>query len=305
MLSILLATFNGQDFLQAQLDSYAAQTGIDWRLIVSDDGSTDATCAIIDGFAEAHPGRVSRVSGPRRGFAANFRSLLQHIPDDSAYAAFSDQDDVWLPHKLSRALSRINAADPARPVLYCSRVSITTADLTPAGLSMDFRRPPGFGNALVQNIAAGNTIVLNRPAIELLRQADREAPGTAFHDWWMYQVVSGAGGIVIFDQKPGLSYRQHGQNIISANSGMAARFSRLRMLWERRLAEWNRSNIAALSRSSHLFTAENRQTLLDFQSATQAAWAVPRLYYLWRSGAWRQSFASNLTLWIAAAINRL
>lgn len=102
--AILMATRNGAEFLRAQLDSLAAQDHDDWSLWIGDDGSTDATRAIVEAFAHSHPQRtVSLRDGPRRGSMANFLSLLC-APDIRAdFFALADQDDVWLPVRLSRA----------------------------------------------------------------------------------------------------------------------------------------------------------------------------------------------------------
>ncbi|MDS9469137.1 glycosyltransferase family 2 protein [Paracoccus sp. MBLB3053] len=303
--SILMAVYNGQRFLQEQLDSFVAQDGVDWSLTASDDGSTDGSADIIAAFAALHPGRVEQVQGPRNGVAENFRHLLSFVPTSADFAAFSDQDDVWLPGKLSRAVSMLEKVTDGRPALYCSRTRIVSCDLGQRGLSRDISRPPSFRNALVQNIASGNTIVLNRAAVDLLQAAHAEAGPVPIHDWWAYQIIAGAGGEIVFDREPALLYRQHGENSIGANAGLRSLRERVQMTMRGRFASWHRMNTAALSASSHRMTEANRQILTDFQNALNTPSTLRRLKALRQSGAYRQTWTSNAALWVAAIINRL
>ncbi len=109
--TIVMATLNGERYLPDQLDSIARQSHRDWRLFVSDDGSTDATRAILSDFARQHP--VTVVSGPALGCAAaNFLSALCHPDLPAGPVALADQDDVWLDGKLARAFRRLGPTKP-------------------------------------------------------------------------------------------------------------------------------------------------------------------------------------------------
>ncbi|HEX9858289.1 MAG TPA: glycosyltransferase family 2 protein [Paracoccaceae bacterium] len=304
-LAILLAVYNGAAHLAEQLDSYAAQDETDWQLWVSDDGSTDGSREIVARFAAARPkDKVKVVEGPRQGSAMNFRHLLKALPPDMPRAAFSDQDDVWLPHKLTRALRALDEVPQEVPAIYCSRTIICDEDLRPRRPSRIFRRPPGFCNALVQNIAAGNTIVFNPAALRLVRAANAEAAEVTLHDWWVYQIVTGAGGQVISDAEPGLLYRQHDGNLVGANNGLRALLVRLAMMLNGRYSVWNSVNIAALSASAHRLTGENRAILHHFARARQSR--LPRrLVLLARAGLYRQTPLSQAGFWLAALLGRI
>ena len=129
--TILMATLNGADHLPAQLASLLAQTHADWRLWVSDDGSTDNTPALLRDFARAHPAReICLLRGPGRGAAANFLTMLCHPDLPCGPVALCDQDDVWLKGKLSRALRRMAGGPPDLPVLYAAESWHCTAELT-------------------------------------------------------------------------------------------------------------------------------------------------------------------------------
>jgi glycosyltransferase involved in cell wall biosynthesis len=298
---ILLGIHNGAPWLRAQLDSFASQQGVRWRLIASDDRSSDDSAKIIQAFAADHPGHaIKLVPGPGQGAAQNFLHLLRQVPPGTAFAALSDQDDVWLPSKLARATERLAALPAERPALYCGRTVICDESLRRLGLSPLFTRPPSFRNALTQSIGGGNTMVLNRAAIALARAAAAEAGAIVMHDWWLYQLVSGAGGSVIYDPEPQILYRQHGRNQIGSNDSAGARLRRLRMVARGTLRDWNATNIAALRTSAHRLTAENHTLLEDFAEA-RAAPFPGRLLAFRRLGLYRQTRGGELTYWCAAA----
>ncbi|KEJ87719.1 glycosyltransferase family 2 protein, partial [Sulfitobacter donghicola] len=247
--AILLATYNGAVNLAEQLESFARQTYSPALILVSDDGSTDATHTILRDFSAAHPALpFTMLKGPQQGAAANFLSLLARCPSDIDMACFSDQDDVWLETKISRAVAALtdHGDSGTAPLLYCARTWECDMDLSNRRLSRLPRKPPGFCNALVQNIAAGNTIMLNRAALGMAREAATYTNEVAMHDWWIYQLMTGAGAQTIFDPEPVLLYRQHVGNLVGANRGGLATLRRLRHLFTGTFRTWNDVNIAAL-----------------------------------------------------------
>src|SRR5262249_28608171 len=157
------------------------------------------------------------------------------------YYAFCDQDDVWESDKLERALCILNRMSQDRPVLYCGRTRVIDDAGRIIGTSPAFLRPPSFANALVQNIGGGNTMVMNHAARELLLAAGPEID-TVAHDWWIYQIVSGAGGAVNYDLEPRVRYRQHRSNLIGANNTFRARCERIRLLFNGRFKQWTDRN---------------------------------------------------------------
>lgn len=291
---ILMCTHNGAAFVQAQLDSFVAQEHSDWALWVGDDASTDETPELLSHFAAAHPGRdVRMLPGPGAGSARNFLALLCHPDLPPGYTAFSDQDDVWLPHKLSRALAALGG-DPGRPAVYASRTWLTGPDLENPRASREFPYPPAFGNALVQNILAGNTIVLNPAATALMRAAGpaEAAANVPYHDWWVYQLMTGAGARIVTDLKPGLYYRQHGGNMLGSNMGAVNSLKRLKIATDRRFTNWIDRNTAALDALRDLLTDEACATL-DGLAALRRTVGPRALAALDRHGIRRQSRLSD------------
>ena len=304
--TILLAVYNGQPHLAAQLDSFAAQDHGNWQVLASDDGSGDDSLAVLQSFAKDHP--LVCLEGPRQGGSENFMSLVRraadHAPADH-WLAFSDQDDVWLPHKLSRAIDRLSAVErPGQPALYCSRTWITDEGLQNRRLSPPRPKPLAFRNALVQNVVAGNTILLNAAAARLVEAAAQKTGTVIVHDWWVYQIISGHGGVILHDDEPGLLYRQHAINQIGANDTWQARIKRLYQLMRGDLRDWNTVNIAAMQAALPHLSAENQAVLARFASLRQRP-LPQRLYQLWQLRTYRQSLAGTLALWAAAILKKL
>jgi len=301
--AILICTKDGAAYLGQQLESIAAQTHTNWVLVASDDGSIDATKEILKRFAATQHQTTIIRNGPRKGVCANFLSLAADPTITADYFAFSDQDDIWNRDKLKRALTSLGAVPNDVPAVYCSRTEIMSIDGRSLGFSPLFARPPAFRNALVQSLGGGNTMVFNRAAKKMLEMAG--IVQVVLHDWWVYQLVSAAGGRIYYDPQPVLKYRQHPENIIGSNIGWDARLLRLRMMLSGRFREWNEINISALRHlPAHLITPENRETLELFAKARLTTSLLKRLHYLKGSGVYRQTILGDIGLFVAAILKR-
>lgn len=300
-----MATYQGERFLSQQLQSIAAQSHVHWRLFVSDDGSRDATDQMLEAQQrEWGSDRLVMFPGPNRGHHENFRSLTGRAGIDADLFAYADQDDIWEPDKLERAVRWMAHHPASRPLLYCSRTRLIDTDGREFGLSPLFRRPPSFANALVQSLAGGNTMVFNRAARNVLREALPASAQVVTHDWWTYLLVTGAGGEVHYDPDPTVRYRQHASNSVGANLGVRARVRSTWHVGRGRLKRWNDSHVDALTRIGHLLTPENRTTLAQFSDARRAP-LVARLAGLKRSGVYRQRVRGDAALFLAALLNRV
>jgi hypothetical protein len=190
------------------------------------------------------------------------------------------------------------------PALYGSRTLLVDARNQHIGYSPLFERVPSFRNALVQNIAGGNTMVFNRAARDLLRRAG-EAVAAVTHDWWAYMLVTGCGGRVHYDPYPTVRYRQHAGNQFGSNANPLAQYRRAQLLLRGRFRGWVDLNLVALHRVRHLMTPENRQVLDDFTRARRRWFVGARLAGLRRCGVYRQTALGNVGITVAALINRL
>lgn len=302
--AILLSTYNGAAYLREQLESLIAQTCQDWVIHASDDGSSDATLAILQEYRQRLGNdRLHVHAGPRQGFAANFLSAIGRAREEADFFAFCDQDDLWEPDKLQRGLAWAMSQQSDRPLLYCSRTRLIDSAGQPIGLSPLFRRAPSFANALVQSIAGGNTMLFNGLTAELLCRTPRHVPIIS-HDWWAYILVSGCGGKVHYDEHPAINYRQHGNNLIGSNSSVKDRFVRLQRMLKGTFRHWNDVNLEAVSHFREHLTQENQQILELFGSARNAP-LYRKLSLISQSGVYRQTLPGNLGLVAASLIQRL
>lgn len=300
--AVLLCSYNGEHFLAEQLESIAQQQGAEIYIHVSDDGSEDQTKRILDGFRRRW-GEVtlSVKEGPRRGYVANFFSLIcSKIEGD--YFAYADQDDVWDRDKLSRAIAALSSLPQNQAGIYCSRTRLISRGGNPLGLSPLFVKPPTFANALIQNIGGGNTMVLNRAARELLRNVG--PVDVVSHDWWTYILVAGSGGAVVYDPHPSLCYRQHQDNLIGSSANWGDRLTRFSLALRGRNRSWNSRNVAALQENRILLTPDNQKVLAEYCKARDSS-LIPRLLGIWRSGVYAQSGWGNLALILTTFMKKI
>jgi hypothetical protein len=285
--AVLLSTYNGERYLPEFLTSLDSQSYTHVHLCVRDDGSTDGTVRLLE--AHARRRAVSLHRGAHVGVPLSYFHLLRDA-DDADLFAFSDQDDVWLPHKIERAVRHLERAQPGRAALYCSAVRPVDADLRPIGEPMQPGRGLDFRNALVENRASGCTLVLNRAARALLARAIPRA--AQMHDHWAYLVVS-AFGSVFHDPLPGLLYRQHHGNEVGVPRGWRSRLAGLR----------RRGGLARLFSQAEEFRAlygdslnpTLRRVLDEFLDSRHAG-LRQRLAYASRCEVYRQSHLDDLAL---------
>ncbi len=292
-IAILLSTRNGAAFLDAQLDSLLAQSHTEWQIFWRDDGSSDATPEIMHEFAgAAGAGRVVDLNdnAGHVGVTASFLSLLRRAPR-GRIVAFADQDDVWLPEKLSRGVSALAGVGHGRPGLYCARQHLVGADLTPIRLSAPVRGQIGFPGSMTQNVATGCTVMLNADAASLL--ADAHAPVSAtLHDWWAYVLVSASGGAVVADDTPTVLYRQHAHNAVGVPLSPARRAMAAIRRGPNVFMRTFRAHMEALSAQPELLSPAAREALALISDGLHDGWNL-RLRALRHPGLQRQSWAET------------
>ena len=299
-----MGTYNGQKFLAEQLQSIENQTHKNWRLVLSDDGSTDDTLAIAREFQDKWGNdRVEIRQGLNQGFCKNFLGLACDRSIKADFYVFSDQDDVWMVDKLSTAIAYFKAENNTEiPRVYCGRTQLVDEHLKLLGKSPLFTLPASFRNALVQSIAGGNTMVFNQGTKELLEKAGLLQ--VVSHDWWVYQITKGAGGDVYYDPEPTLLYRQHNGCLVGSNNGFKAKVGRISFTLNGRFKAWNSINYEALSSVKHLLTKDNQEILTTFGTFRGARFK-DRIRLLEVCGLYRQTWKGTLSLWLATIINKI
>ena len=209
-MQVLLPVFNGERYIAELVDSLGRQEHGPVSLLVRDDGSNDGTLDVLNEAAAVWdlPVRLAK-PGPRLGPFRSFLQLLAEADPDVDLIAFADQDDVWLPDKLARA---VQALEPlSSPACYGSAVQVTDAELRPLTRTAAPPGGPSFLHALVEAIAPVSTMVLPQATRRLL--VGRMPDAHVYPDLWFYQICS-ALGCFVYDPQPTLLYRQHDSNAL-------------------------------------------------------------------------------------------
>ena len=154
----------------------------------------------------------------------------------------------------------------------------------------------------MQSIAGGNTQVFNQAAKQLLEQAGKQE--VASYDWWLYQLVKGAGGTFYYDPKPSLLYRQHTNTIVGTNSSFRGKIERIFLILNGQFKRWNDMNYTALNNVRHLLTKDS-QNILDIFGKFRGAHIKDRIRLLEVCGLYRQTWHGTISLWFATIINKV
>ena len=259
---MLLATYNGEDFLPEFLMSLQNQKGVEINLIVSDDGSHDKTIQIL----RAHKNNFRSFSmhaGPRQGPAENFFYLLTHA--HSRFVAFADQDDIWLPDHLQKAHKRLSVESSVPSLTFSRTLDFNQTNkvsrLWPIGIQR-----LSFQTIMTENLARGCTICFNRAALLELRKHSHNL--AVMHDWWALLLIALTGKIS-FGLEPEVIYRIHQNNVV----GIPKRhhLHSLKSMWE---GSWRPYlQLSEIRNSlSNEDVNENYQTLSKFLNSLQGSW---------------------------------
>lgn len=234
-IAVLIATHNGERWLNDQLQSIINQLAVETVIYVSDDMSSDATLEIVQQAFQAHQ-NISLLSGRQHfGSAAqNFFRLIRDVDFTAcSYIAFSDQDDRWLPEKLAIALEKIQRQNIDG---YSSNVTA----FWPDGKTQLIHKAQSQTkyDYMFESAGPGCTFLISQKLAlslqELLRKKQTELSNIALHDWFMYAFARSRGYQWYIDPTPTLLYRQHAENVIGANTGIKAfiaRLSKLKQGW--------------------------------------------------------------------------
>ena len=231
---ILLATYNGARFLKEQLDSILNQTHTEFRLIISDDKSTDKTRAIIEEYA-AKDNRIEyHFQKKNLGVIKNFEFLLKKVESD--YFMFSDQDDIWKENKIELSLAKLKEDDAD---LVYSDLEVVDRDLKTIyksylklkGLENKVKKYNNFEALYLNNFITGCTMLSKKKFIDLILPLPTKSK-YVLHDYWVSLIVS-QHGVLTYVKEPLIKYRQHKDNKIGSRkrSDEITNFDELRYLF--------------------------------------------------------------------------
>ncbi|AFV72618.1 Alpha-L-Rha alpha-1,3-L-rhamnosyltransferase [Streptococcus agalactiae] len=224
--NILMATYNGEKFLAQQIESIQKQTFKEWNLLIRDDGSSDKTCDIIRNFT-AKDSRIRFINENEHhnlGVIKSFFTLVNYEVADFYF--FSDQDDVWLPEKLSVSLEAAKHKASDVPLLVYTDLKVVNQELNILQDSMIWAQSHHANTTLLpeltENTVTGGTMMINHALAEKWFTPN----DILMHDWFLALLAASLGEIIYLDL-PTQLYRQHDNNVLGART-MDKRFKILR-----------------------------------------------------------------------------
>lgn len=311
LVTIVLSTFNGERYLEEQLNSLLEQTYKNIKIIVRDDGSKDGTCEILKHYKKKCP-EIDVYFEHNIGVVGSFFRLLNLAPSEAEYVALCDQDDVWSKGKIERAVTTISGVLPMRsetgsvvsPIMYFCALERVDANLKHLGIIRQSPKKPSLENALVQNVATGCGVVLNKSALQLVKNKDVSLNKIGMHDWWLYQIIS-AFGLVLYDSTPQIKYRQHGGNVIGSATGVKYWLNRLKRHLGANNREIRNQANELLRVYGPVLPREKYKLISEFLEISQGKNIFLRLGYAIRMPIYRQKFIDNMLLCILVVMGRI
>lgn len=303
--AIVLGFYDGYKFINKQLQSIFDQTHKNFIIFIADDNSKEKLSLEKLNINEINKKKIRVVFRNKNiGYAQNFLNTLVSIDGYFDYYAFSDQDDIWHREKLEKAINSLEEYPHNHANLYGSRTElIGESEEIKLGKSIEFKKSPSFQNALTQSIFGGNTMVFNRKAFDLICSSNINQKIIA-HDWWCYQIISGAGGNIFYDKNIYLKYRQHTNNLIGSNVSLKDKWLRFCKVANGYFKTQNDHNLRAINNNQNLLIKSNRKTLNNFIKARNSNF-LKSIFYFVKSGVYRQTLIGNIALFIGVVIKKI
>ncbi|TWR92318.1 glycosyltransferase [Pseudomonas saxonica] len=230
---VLLAAFNGTQWIEEQLSSILAQEGVDVTVLISVDKSVDGTELLVDQYC-VQDDRVHCLPHDLRfgGAAKNFFRLIKDAPiEDFDYFALSDQDDIWLPRKLTDAVAKLTSFEAQA---YSSDVIAFWPDGRKKLVKKSQKQVEY--DYLFEAAGPGCTYVFTPYLFSLLKKhitdVYTQLDCISLHDWYIYAYTRSNGYKWIIDSRANMYYRQHSNNQVGVNTGLRAFRKRLSSVFD-------------------------------------------------------------------------
>ena len=216
-IDILMATYNGEKYLKEQIDSILNQTHKDFRLLISDDCSQDATRQILQEYVEKDNRVVVFLQTKNLGVVLNFEYLMKKVENE--YFMFSDQDDIWQKDKIEKSLDQMLKTNSD---LVYSDLEVVNQELDVLhksywklkGFEKKVKKYNDFKSLYLNNFVTGCTMLVKSKWMEKILPLPHKS-NYILHDYWTALVVSKFGKMTYLAQ-PLVKYRQHFDNNIGS-----------------------------------------------------------------------------------------
>lgn len=218
-IAVLLSTFNGEKYLEQQLNSLFEQSYKSFEIIARDDRSSDGTLSILKSYNI----RIIE-SNKNLGAKESFIELLKYAFEntDAEYFMFCDQDDVWKKDKIEKTLIKMQEIEKEsefKPILVHTNLEVVDNELKRISNSLweyeqILPQYNTFNRLVMQNTITGCTVMINR---ELALKSLFIPTSAIMHDWWIGLIVS-KFGVVSYLNESTILYRQHSNNTIGAKN---------------------------------------------------------------------------------------
>ncbi len=305
-IAILLSTYNGEKYLVELLDSLFVQTFVDWHLYVRDDSSTDGTLEIVRTYIGLHPSKITLIEDAlgNIGPAKSFSFLMQDTT--APYLAFCDQDDVWLPNKLSLQFTQMREAEekytPACPLLVHTDLIVADKFLNQVAASlwkhqkMSPNKMCSINQLLIQNFVTGCACLINRKLVTLAEPIPDEV---IMHDWWIALIAQLKGKIINVSETT-VVYRQHGMNDTGVKKwGIRYFFSQLKQGRSSMHESLLKTRDQAIELSKlELLTKDERDIVNKYINMFQLNW-IQRRVTLLKYGFLKYGFLRNIAILVS------
>ncbi len=216
-IDILMATYNGEKYLKEQIDSILEQTNQDFRLLISDDMSTDNTRAILNDYVSTDNRVVVFLQNKNLGPVKNFEYLMKKV--ESSYFMFADQDDIWQKDKIEQSVRKLEETNSDLVYTNLQVVNENLDVMYPSywklkGFEKKAKKFHHFESLYLNNYITGCTMLVKSKWIDKILPLPQKS-NYILHDYWTALVVSKFGKID-FIEKPLVKYRQHVNNRIGS-----------------------------------------------------------------------------------------
>lgn len=303
--NILMATYNGEKFLAQQIESIQKQTFKEWNLLIRDDGSSDKTCDIIRNFTvkDSRIRFINENEHHNLGVIKSFFTLVNYEVADFYF--FSDQDDVWLPEKLSVSLEAAKHKASDVPLLVYTDLKVVNQELNILQDSM-IRAQSHHANTtllpeLTENTVTGGTMMINHALAEKWFTPN----DILMHDWFLALLAASLGEIIYLDL-PTQLYRQHDNNVLGART-MDKRFKILRegpksiftRYWKL-IHDSQKQASLIVDKYGDIMTANDLELIKCFIKIDKQPF-MTRLRWLWKYGYSKNQFKHQVVFkWLIA-----